>query len=865
MERHYFGVELQPSQEQGPHNLPMPHADLVGRERELAQIAALLAQDRLVTLVGPAGIGKTRLGLHSAAGALGDHPDGAWFVDLSLVTQPRLVLHAVAAAVGARERAGEALQQSVNTYLSDKVLLLVLDNCEHLTHACAELVCRLARACSSLRILATSREELGVVGEVVWPVPPLGPPTDESAQGLAHSEATRLFVARAGDSMVVTEATAASIARICRRLDGIPLAIELAAGRVSELTPEEIEANLERRFQLLRTDRQGFPERQRSFHGALEWSHDLLSDTERVLLRRLAAFAGPFTATAVAQVCALDRVGGDGVGGVVARLAKTSLLVPLSEGGDLRYRMHESIRDFALEKLREAGEETVVRRSHAQWCRTMAEQADSAAAGQKQAEGMVVLADARAELRCALAWSVEHEPELALCLAASLTWFWVAEGGLDEARIWLDRALEAGTETSGARAKALWGSGLVACLLGNFGAVGPALQEGLVLARRTDDGVVLGRLLSVVGVTRIFTDPPDALVVLAEAITLTRRHGETTTLVSSLAMDGFARALCGDLEGAATSLEESLVSGHDLGDSPPVVMALVGLGHVRVYQGDAPGARKYLADGLDMARRVNNPIWVALALCYLADLETVMGHHAFARRLAGEAVEVARRTGAAPVVGLCLAMAGNVELGAGDPAPSVALFDEALLLCATGERGGVRSRALVGRGRASLDLGDPAAAEALLEEALTLAEDVQNRIAAAAALHELGRGAAIRDDHDAALALHRQALTAQSRAGHRMAIPGSIEAIACETAQVGDVVRALRLLAVADSLRTEIARPRSAEDRANCETVMALAERTLEPDVRAAAVAAGGGQLTAEQVVPYACAGPAPHRRSPAV
>lgn len=855
-------MEFWLSPEQGPHNLPEPHTSLIGRQREMADVAALLARDRLVTLVGPAGIGKTRLGLHCAAGALDRHPDGAWFVDLSLVAQPHLVLHAVAAAVGARERAGETLQQSVNTSLAGKSLLLVLDNCEHLVHACAEVVCRLLRASTGVRILATSRSELGVVGEVAWPVPPLASPPARWAPETSQSDATRLFLARTTDALVVDESTAACVARICRRLDGIPLAIELAAGRAHELTPQEIEANLENRFQLLRTDRLEFSKRQRSFHAALEWSHDLLSDAERVLLRRLAVFAGPFTATDAAQVCSFDRVGGDGVGSVLARLAKMSLLAPRTDDGRIAYRMLESIRAFAVEKLLEAGEDEVIRRGHAEWCSAMAQRADSDAPGRTQAGNLTVLAGVRAELRSALAWTIEHEPELALCLAGDLTRFWVAEGGLEEARTWLERALAAEPAASAARAKALWGNGLVACLLGDFAAVGAALHEGIELARRLDDGVVLARLLSLMGVTRIFIDPPGALVVLSEAISLARRHhGELTTLVGSLAMEGFARALCGELAGAARSLEESLASGSELGDSQALVMALVGLGHVLAQQDAVSGARKCLDDGLAMARRVHNPIWMALALGYRADLEANLGHVAHARRLAGEAVGVARLTGAGPVVGLCLAMAGNVELGAGDPAASVVLFDEALLLCAGGERGGVRTRALVGRGRAFLDLGEADAAQAVLEEALSLAEDVQNRIAAGAALHQLGRCAAGRGDHDGALQLLRRSLVAQSGAGHQMAVPGLVDAIACQTAHVGDVVRALRLISAADSMRERTGRARSPQDR-DYDTVVALAEETLPKDVRAAAVDAGE-QLTAEQVVPYACAGLVHHRRAP--
>jgi predicted ATPase len=257
MERHEPAVNPWPPGSRAPHNLPAPLTSLVGRQPELDQIAALLARDRLVTLVGAAGIGKTRLGVHSAAAALDDHPDGAWFVDLSLVTQPHLVIHAVASALGVREQAGETLLQTVGTFVAGKALLLVLDNCEHLTHACAALVCRLQRATSDLHVLATSRKSWA--WSVKWPGwshPSLRPRA--VPEEVASSDAARLFVARAGEDLEVTGAIAASIARICRRWTASPSPSSWPPAH-GELTPQEIETNLEHRFHLLTTDRRMSP------------------------------------------------------------------------------------------------------------------------------------------------------------------------------------------------------------------------------------------------------------------------------------------------------------------------------------------------------------------------------------------------------------------------------------------------------------------------------------------------------------------------------------------------------------------------------------------------------------------------------
>jgi predicted ATPase len=450
----------------------------VGRQANVAEVAGLLGESRLVTLVGPPGVGKTRLALHTAAHTLGRYPGGAWFVDLSLVSQPALVVQAVASAVSVRERAGEDLRQTLTTHLSDRrLLVVVLDNCEHLLDACADLVCRLAPACGNVTILATSREELGLVGEIACPVPTLALPADDSHPEVSASDAARLFLSRVPGRLDLTEATAAPVSRICRRLDGIPLALELAAGRVGELTLQEVEANLDHRFELLRTGRAGIPERQQTMHAALEWSHDLLPEPERVLLRRVSVFAGPFTTDAAHEVASLGSIGEDGATKIMAHLATRSLLVRQVTEGQIHYRQHESIRHFTREKLRATGEEEAIAAAHARWCARLVAQADDPSAAPAQPRSMAALASHHADLRAALAWSVDHDLDLGLALAGGMTRFWVSHGHLEEARTWLERALAGGAGAPATRAKALWGAGLVACLSGDFPAVEPAWRK----------------------------------------------------------------------------------------------------------------------------------------------------------------------------------------------------------------------------------------------------------------------------------------------------------------------------------------------------------------------------------------------------
>lgn len=832
----------------------------MGREVEVAEIRGLLDKSRLVTLVGAPGVGKTRLALHTAAQVLDRYADGARFVDLSVVCEPTLLVQAVASVLSVPQRTDQDPLRTLTVHLSDKSLLLVLDNCEHLLDACADFVCRIAPTCGNVTILATSRQELSIVGEIPWRVPVLTLPNSDAFPDVSTSEAAGLFLSRVPEGMDLSSSTVGPVSRICRRLDGIPLALELAAGRVGEFTIEEVEAKLDHRFELLKTAQRGISERHRTLRAALEWSHDLLPEPERVLLRRLSVFAGPFTPDAAAQVVGVRRIGGEGADTHVARLARKSLLIRQIDDGQTRYRYHESIHNFVREKLQAAGEMEAVRFAHFQWCVRLATQTDDPSAEVDQVQSMANLATCYAELPAALAWSMDHNPDLGIELAGNLTRFWVSRGFLGEAGRWLALALASGEGAPVTRAKALWGAGLVACLTGNFADVRSAVEEGLELARQSDDAGTQARLLNLQGVTRIFTDPSSAIEVLSEAIALAREDDDPVTLVSSLAMKGFAQAVGGRLDAAFDALEECLNRSSFLSESQPLIMGLVGLGHVCVHQANPKRALHLLDDGMTRARQVGNPIWLALALVFRSELSAYLGDFKGARERAKAAVDVARNTMSPPVVGLCLALAGTIELDVGEPAASIPLLAEALGCCKTGERGGVRPRALVGLGRARLELGDPEAAESLLEDAMAVATKGGNRSAAAAALYWLAHLASERGDHQAALGMYREALTLERQAGHHLAIPGLIEAVAAEVAHMGETSKASCLLGAADSLRGDRGLIRSSKDIASCGVVHLLADQTLGPQKRKAAVMAGT-LLPPDRVVSYACGGRGLHKR----
>ncbi|MDP9356600.1 MAG: helix-turn-helix domain-containing protein, partial [Chloroflexota bacterium] len=427
--------------------LPTTLTSFVGRGREVEQVIALLrrADVRLVTLTGPGGVGKTRLALRAAAELLDHVPDGAWFVDLTPLADPALVPAAIAVVLGVREAGGQPLVETLAVALRDKQLLLVLDNCEHLLDA-APVVAELLRACPGLTVLATSRAPLRLRGEREVAVPPLGLPATArpAPEEIARSEAVRLFVERARAheaDFALTEANAPAVAGIVRVLDGLPLAIELAASRIKLFPPTALLRRLERRLTLLTGGARDLPARQRTLRDAIAWSHDLLTEEERLLFRRLAVFAGGATCEAAEAVA--DPAGELGVVNGLAVLVDQSLLRKEDDpDGEPRYRMLETVREYALERLDASGEEAAVRDRHAAWCLALAEAA-GAVLWTTYDPGVVARLEAEhPNLRAALTWFAQaSDGEALLRIGATLGRFWYVAGHAREGRGWLERAL----------------------------------------------------------------------------------------------------------------------------------------------------------------------------------------------------------------------------------------------------------------------------------------------------------------------------------------------------------------------------------------------------------------------------------------
>jgi len=456
------------------HNLPRARDTFVGREREGREVRRLLAMTGLLTLTGAGGSGKTRLVLEVARTLASAYPDGVWLAELAPLSDHALVPQTLARALGVRETPGRSVTETLTDHLRAKNLLLVVDNCERLVDTVANLVEALLGSCPKLRILATSREPLGVRGEAVWTVPPLSSPDAEgvpSIEGLMSTEAVRLFVDRGRSRLSgfeLTEGNAEAVGRICRRLKGIPLAIELAAPRMAALSVEQIAQRLDESLRLLTGGGRTVEPRHQTLRATLDWSHDLLSEQERVLFGRLSVFAGGWTLEAAEKVCSDEGIERDEVLDLLSRLVEKSLMVA-EQGDAMRYRMLEPVRQYGHERLLENGEAERVRERHAGYYLAFAEreEAEEADPGVKEARSLAWLKRMETEhanLRAALNWSLDEDAEaggreeLGLRLAVALYWFWHARGSMIEGRRWLERARDgdvAGNDVEGSAANAV--------------------------------------------------------------------------------------------------------------------------------------------------------------------------------------------------------------------------------------------------------------------------------------------------------------------------------------------------------------------------------------------------------------------------
>lgn len=617
------------------HNLPAPRSSFVGREREIEEVERELATTRLLTLTGVGGSGKTRLALEVARDLLEAYPEGAWLVALAPLSEGPLVPKAVAEALGVPERPQEPLTDTLAEVLADSQLLLVVDNCEHLLGASARLVDALLDSCPRLRILATSREALGVEGEIRWLVPPLwvpepqqGTPTSEKLEAY---ESVRLFVERAkgrDPSFSLSSQNALAVGEICRMLEGIPLAIELAAARVGTLSVEQISHRLTDSLKLLTGGGRTQLPRQQTLKGTLDWSIELLSEDEKKLFGRLSVFAGGWTLEASEAVGSGEGVEKREVLDLLSGLVEKSLVVARgNDEGGVRYRLLEPVRQYALERLGESGETEAAKRAHARYFLALTEEAEPELLGPREAEWYERLEEEHDNIRAALSWSFEGaNPELGLRLAGAIWWFWQRHGHLSEGLRWLDEGLARGAGTSAiTRAKALGGIGWLAFGLGDPERMRESATEGL----RLSDEARLGShhralFLELLGIASWQEGDYERATKLAEeSINLSREANDMGVLANSLIELGTASVWrVGGQEQARAYYEEALAISRELGSASILRSCMDCLGASHLIQRDPERALPFLEESAALCREagdrtllplvVNDLGWAAL-------------------------------------------------------------------------------------------------------------------------------------------------------------------------------------------------------------------------------------------------------------
>jgi predicted ATPase/DNA-binding CsgD family transcriptional regulator len=608
-------------------NLPAQLSSFIGRDLELAELKPLLSQVRLLTLTGVGGCGKTRLGIQLASAARDRFRDGVWFVDLASVSSPAQVPLAMAAALKVAEKPGRSLEESLWDELAPNRLLIVLDNCEHLIESSATLAAAALAACPALQIIATSREALNIPGELSWRVPPLRQP-----------DAIKLFLERAAMSRSSSAATGLhkqQVADLCQRLDGLPLALELAAVRLRAMPLEEIVARLEDRFRLLSAGSRTALPRQQTLRATVDWSYELLTETERALFRRLSVFVGGFDLASAEAICSGD---GLGAGDVLERLPqlvdRSMVQAEESVEGAARYRLLETLRQYGAEQLQVSGEADRFRSRHAEDFLVRAEGADSQGPGQQ----VYVLWIGRDHdnLQAAIDWLAGHDPVRRLRLAAALCWFWIMRSQNREGRQQLEAALASSPDRTALRAKALRALGHMTRSLGDISLARDELEEALAISEeRHDESDVAFTLLILGTSSAIEGDPAGAWTYYERALAVYERLGDrrgVARMQSYLGIQSFGRR---DLPRAEAFLEQSLPGLRESKDDTFTANALVFLGMVALDLGQLKRTASLLAESLSLSRPQGNHFAITHALDAMAGLAAAHQQHERALQLAG--------------------------------------------------------------------------------------------------------------------------------------------------------------------------------------------------------------------------------------
>lgn len=636
-----------------PNNLPIQLTSFVGRGKKIAEVEEELNNHRLVTLTGAGGTGKTRLSLQVAAEVLNQYPNGVWFVELATLMDPALIPQAMLSVIGIAEKFGKAPIEVLKEYLQEKFILIVLDNCEHLIEASAEIVNTLLNAAPNLTVLASSREALGVQGEASYPVPSLSLPDPKhlpKLEQLSQYEAVQLFIDRAllvQPHFAVTSQNAPDVAQICHRLDGIPLAIELAAARVKALSVEKIAERLDDRFRLLTGGARTALPRQQTLRATIDWSYDLLSEQEQVLLRSLAVFSGGWRLEAAEQVSIEEGNEWDTLE-LITRLVDKSLVNMYVSSGETRYQMLETTRQYALEKLIQSGEDQIARNYHFAYFLQLAENAESQLIGPDQAQWLNHLEREHDNFRTALEWSIkERKGEEALQMVGALGLFWLKHAHFSEGRRWLGNILGDNWSTSDqARVKAWRWAGCMAL------AQQDAVETRRIFTQNLEREQALGdqwgiafSLHMLANTYDVEGDVEKVRELHTKSIALSREIDAIWVLALAQFSLGYSEQAQGNLALAEELYEESLNHSRRLGEKWAMHMVLSNLGFMMCSKGDLLAAKRIFLEALDLSKELGNKDGMSTVLIGIAGVLETEGEYIASAKLQGAAISIEREIG----------------------------------------------------------------------------------------------------------------------------------------------------------------------------------------------------------------------------
>jgi predicted ATPase/class 3 adenylate cyclase/DNA-binding CsgD family transcriptional regulator len=828
-----------------PNNLPAQLSTLVGRQSELVELRDLLSQHRVVTLTGAGGCGKTRLATQLAADVIEAHPGGTWWVELAGLSDPELVTAAVATVVGVRPEPERPLMETLCEFLAGTDSLFVLDNCEHVLDATARFAEQLLRSTATTAVLATSREPLGITGEVAWRVPPLD-----------SASAVQLFSDRAmlvRPDFAPDRAETEMVARICERLDGLPLAIELAAARTRMMRPDAIAAALDERFRLLTGGARTAQPRQQTLEASVGWSFDLLSPAEQALLRRLSVFIGSFGLDAAATVASGGIVDSYQVLDLLGRLVDKSLVQTEDDGPEGRYRLLETIRHFARDRLMESAETDMARERHLDWYLALAERAEPELGSGTGPAWATELEVEHGNLQAALEWADgTDQPESLLRLVSALGLFWEYRGHRHQGvgGRWFARALAVDHGPSVARARALWAGAHMGIYSGDVQAVLTYTPQALAVAETAGDQRTLARAGNTFNYVRSLFTPVEGIAGLSEAIALARSIGDEWAVADGLKMMSIAWANRGDLDACLETAHQLVQVATRLENKFFLAWSHTVAAYVARQRGNFARARQELEQSTALCDHVGDPITRWLNLCWLGEIDAQTGHfdsararfeHVLHKGVASEG-DLAIHYAVPDLGGLFLAL-GDLESAAGVLEPALTEFRNEVPL--------IRVPFLLVYARFLLATGDSGGAHDELAAAKLAAESLGNEILAARVDHELANLTRTGTETAEAEDLYHKALGSSHR--HQL-IPDiivNLEALAGIAASQESSAEAARLFGASTAVASSIGLVRPPARQPAYDADVAAARQQL--DQAAFAVAwAEGEALTIDEAVAYA-------------